>query len=428
MDVIKIIGGNQLNGYLPISGAKNAALPLMISSLLTEETLSLKNIPYLADVEQLIKILINHGVHISIEDHENEYQNYSRTIHFTANKITNTTAPYELVSKMRASFWVIAPLLARTGEACVSLPGGCSIGARPLDFIFKGLEALGVEIEIKNGYAMAKASNGLTGAAYKFPKVTVGGTHIMIMAASLANGETILHNAAKEPEIVNLAQCINAMGGNIKGAGTDTVTIQGVTKLHKANIKVISDRIEAGTYAMAVAMTGGDVMLVNGEEKLLPTVIDVLRKTGAEITQYDEGLRVKRTGNIIYPVDIITGVYPEFPTDLQAQFMGLMTKSCGTSRIKETVFENRFMHVPELRRLGANITLDEQEATVTGVKSLTGADVKATDLRASASLVIAALAADGETIIKNIHHLDRGFEFLEKKLSRCGANICRITK
>lgn len=427
MDIIKIVGGSPLNGTLPISGSKNAALPLMIASLLTEETLSLSNVPHLLDVEQLIRILGNHGVDHAVDGRkDNNQDSYARTIHFTAKNIVNTTAPYELVATMRASFWVIAPLLARVGEACVSLPGGCSIGSRPLDFIFKGLEALGAKIDIVNGYASAKAAKGLKGTSYHFPKVTVGGTHIMMMAAALADGETILTNAAQEPEIVNLADCINAMGGKISGAGTSTIVIQGVSRLHGAKVKVIADRIEMGTYAIAVAMTGGRVLLSDGDEKLLPTVTDYLRKSGTELTQTEKGLLVVKNSDEIVPVDVTTGVYPDFPTDLQAQFMGLMTRCNGTAKITETIFENRFMHVPELCRLGANISVSGQVATVNGVKHLQGAQVMATDLRASASLVIAALAAEGESSISRIYHLDRGFERLENKLSNCGANIQRV--
>ncbi|GAA0596981.1 UDP-N-acetylglucosamine 1-carboxyvinyltransferase [Paenochrobactrum glaciei] len=428
MDRIKIIGGNQLNGVIPISGAKNAALPLMIASLMTDDTLTLENVPHLADVEQLIRILGNHGVDYSVNGRREHQDNgYSRTIHFTARNIVDTTAPYELVSKMRASFWVIGPLLARMGEANVSLPGGCAIGTRPVDLLLECLIALGAEIDIDNGYAKARAPNGLIGAEYTFPKVSVGATHVMLMAAALAKGETIIHNAAREPEVVNLADCLNAMGAKISGAGNSTITIQGVTNLTGARVRVIPDRIETGTYAMAVAMTGGDVLLKGAQEELLSSALDTLRQTGAEITSTPEGIRVVRNGNGIKPVDITTEPFPGFPTDLQAQFMGLMTKAQGTSKITETIFENRFMHVQELARLGAKISLSGQTATVEGVERLKGAPVMATDLRASASLVIAGLAAEGETIINRVYHLDRGFEHLEEKLSRCGAQIERIS-
>ncbi|MBH9981191.1 UDP-N-acetylglucosamine 1-carboxyvinyltransferase [Bartonella sp. B10834G6] len=428
MDRIKIIGGNRLNGVIPISGAKNAALPLMIASLLTDDTLTLDNVPHLADVEQLIRILGNHGVDYSVNGRRQHQDGaYSRTVHFTARQIVTTRAPYELVSKMRASFWVIAPLLARMGEACVSLPGGCAIGTRPVDFILQGLEALGAEINIENGYVHAKAPKGLSGTEFTFPKVTVGGTHTMLMAASLAKGETVLHNAACEPEVVNLAECLNAMGAKIKGAGTPTIYIKGVDGLSGARIKVISDRIEAGTYAMAVAMTGGDVMLKEARPDYLRSVLDTLAKTGLEIKESDEGIRVARNGLDIVPTDIETQPFPGFPTDLQAQFMGLMTRAKGVSHITETIFENRFMHVQELARLGAHISLSGQTATVEGVERLLGAQVMATDLRASVSLVIAGLAAEGVTTVNRVYHLDRGFERLEEKLSNCGAQIERIS-
>ena len=428
MDRIKIIGGNRLNGVIPISGAKNAALPLMIASLLTDDTLTLDNVPHLADVEQLIRILGNHGVDYSVNGRRQHQDGaYCRTVHFTARQIVTTRAPYELVSKMRASFWVIAPLVARMGEACVSLPGGCAIGTRPVDFILQGLTALGTEINIENGYVHARAPKGLTGTEYTFPKVTVGGTHVMLMAASVAKGKTVLHNAACEPEVVNLAECLNAMGAKIKGAGTPTIYIDGVDGLSGARVKVISDRIEAGTYAMAVAMTGGDVMLKDARPDYLRSVLDVLAKTGLEIKESEEGIHVARNGLDIVPIDIETQPFPGFPTDLQAQFMALMTRAKGVSHITETIFENRFMHVQELARLGAHITLVGQTATVEGVDKLLGAQVMATDLRASVSLVIAGLAAEGETTVNRVYHLDRGFERLEEKLSNCGAQIERIS-
>lgn len=428
MDRIKIVGGNRLNGIIPISGAKNAALPLMIASLLTDDTLTLDNVPHLADVEQLIRILSNHGVDYSVNGRRQHQDGaYSRTVHFTARNIVTTRAPYELVSKMRASFWVIGPLIARMGQACVSLPGGCAIGTRPVDFILQGLEALGTELNIENGYVHARAPKGLQGAEYTFPKVTVGGTHVMLMAASLAKGQTILHNSACEPEVVNLAECLNEMGAKIKGAGTPTIYIEGVDSLSGARVEVISDRIETGTYAMAVAMTGGDVLLKDARPDYLRSVLDTLSKTGLEINENEEGIRVSRNGLDIVPVDIETQPFPGFPTDLQAQFMGLMTRAKGISHITETIFENRFMHVQELARLGAHISLSGQTATIEGVDELQGAQVMATDLRASVSLVIAALAARGETTVNRVYHLDRGFERLEEKLSNCGAQIERIS-
>ncbi len=431
MDRIRIVGGRELAGTIPISGAKNAALPLMIAAMMTGDTLTLENVPHLADVEQLIRILGNHGVDYSVNgkrDHQNgNGGGYSRTINFTARDIVDTTAPYELVSKMRASFWVIGPLLARMGEARVSLPGGCAIGTRPVDLFIDGLQALGADIDVDNGYVVAKAKNRLKGNRYVFPKVSVGATHVLMMAAALARGETVLENAAREPEVVNLAECLNAMGARIHGAGTATITIDGVDQLHGASVRVIPDRIETGTYAMAVAMAGGDVLLKDARPDLLQNALDVISQTGAEITPTNEGIRVKRNGAGISPVDVTTEPFPGFPTDLQAQFMGLMTKAKGKSRITETIFENRFMHVQELARLGAHITLSGQTAIVEGVSKLKGAPVMATDLRASVSLVIAGLAAEGETTVNRIYHLDRGFERLEDKLSGCGAVIERIS-
>jgi UDP-N-acetylglucosamine 1-carboxyvinyltransferase len=428
MDRIRLVGGNRLNGRIPISGAKNAALPLMIASLLTDDTLTLENVPHLADVEQLIRILGNHGVDYSVNGRrEKQAEGYSRTINFTARNIVDTTAPYELVSKMRASFWVVGPLLARMGVAKVSLPGGCAIGTRPVDLFIEGLQALGARIDVENGYVVAEARNRLTGNRYVFPKVSVGATHVLMMAASLARGETVLENAAREPEVVNLAECLVAMGARIEGAGTSTIHIDGVESLSGARHKVIPDRIETGTYAMAVAMAGGDVLLEGARPDLLQTALDVIAQTGTEVLPTNSGIRIKRNGHGIQPVDVETAPFPGFPTDLQAQFMGLMTMAEGRSHITETIFENRFMHVQELARLGAHITLSGQTATVDGVKRLKGAPVMATDLRASVSLVIAGLAAEGETIVNRVYHLDRGFERLEEKLSGCGADISRIS-
>ena len=427
MDRIRIVGGNELNGSIPISGAKNAALPLMIASLLTRETLSLENVPHLADVEQLTRILGNHGVDYSVNGRrEAQESGYARTVKFTAASIVDTTAPYELHSKMRASFWVIGPLLARMGEARVSLPGGCAIGTRPVDLFIDGLRALGAEIEIDAGYVNARAPKGLIGGRYVFPKVSVGATHVLMMAATLARGQTVLENAAREPEVVNLAECLNAMGAKVHGAGTATVTIDGVAELSGATHRVIPDRIETGTYAMAVAMTGGDVMLEGARADLLQSALATLEQTGAEITPTNSGIRVRRNGAGIMPVDVTTEPFPGFPTDLQAQFMGLMTRAAGRSHITETIFENRFMHVQELARLGARISLAGQTAIVDGVERLKGAQVMATDLRASVSLVIAGLAAEGETVVNRVYHLDRGFERLEEKLSGCGATVERV--
>ena len=428
MDRIRIVGGQRLNGAIPISGAKNATLPLMIASLLTEDTLIFENVPRLADVIQLQRILGNHGVDVMIAGkRQGDDPNLGRTIHISAKHIVDTTAPYELVSKMRASFWVVAPLLARMGEAKVSMPGGCAIGTRPVDLLIMALEKLGAEIEIEGGYVIARAKKGLRGGEFAFPKVTVGGTHTALMAASLANGTTVIDNAAREPEIVDVADCLNKMGAKVSGAGTSRIVIEGVPTLHGARHVVLPDRIETGTYAMAVAMTGGDVLLQNARPELLQSALDVLAQTGTSVTPTNEGIRITRNGGALDPVEVITAPFPGFPTDLQAQLMALMTRASGTSHITETIFENRFMHVQELARLGAQIQLDGDTATVEGVERLKGAPVMATDLRASVSLVIAALAAEGETMVNRVYHLDRGFERLEEKLVRCGAAIERIS-
>jgi UDP-N-acetylglucosamine 1-carboxyvinyltransferase len=428
MDRIRIVGGRPLHGTIPISGAKNATLPLMIASLLTEETLILDNVPRLADVVLLEHILNNHGVDIMTSGkRRGESADAGQTLHINASRIVDTTAPYDLVSKMRASFWVLAPLVARMGEAKVSLPGGCAIGTRPVDFLIMAMERLGAKIDIDAGYVVAKAPKGLKGAEIVFPKVTVGGTHTAIMAASLAKGTTVIENAAREPEISDVAECLNKMGARITGAGTSRVVIEGVTTLHEARHSVLPDRIETGTYAMAAAMAGGDVLLQNARPELLQAALDVLVQTGTSVTSTNEGIRIARNGGGLAPVDVSTAPFPEFPTDLQAQLMALMTRANGTSHITETIFENRFMHVSELARFGARIQLDGEHATIEGVEQLKGAPVMATDLRASVSLVIAALAAEGETIVNRIYHLDRGFERLEHKLGQCGAAIERLS-
>jgi UDP-N-acetylglucosamine 1-carboxyvinyltransferase len=428
MDRIRIIGGARLNGTIPISGAKNATLPLMIASLLTEDTLILDNAPRLADVELLQRILGNHGVDVMIAGKRpGDDPNAGRTLHISAKNIIDTTAPYELVSKMRASFWVVAPLLARMGEAKVSMPGGCAIGTRPVDLLIMALEQLGAEIEIEGGYLIACARKGLRGGDIVFPKVTVGGTHTAMMAAALANGTTVIENAAREPEIGDVADCLNKMGARITGAGTSRIVVDGVARLHGARHAVLPDRIETGTYAMAVAMTGGDVLLQNARPELLQSALDVLTQAGVTVTPTNEGIRVARNGADLAPVEMTTAPFPGFPTDLQAQLMALMTRAGGTSHITETIFENRFMHVQELVRLGAHIHLDGETATIEGVERLQGAPVMATDLRASVSLVIAGLAAEGETMVNRVYHLDRGFERVEDKLARCGATIERIS-
>ena len=427
MDRIRIVGGHALQGTIPISGAKNAALPLMIASLLTEETLVIENVPRLADVTLLQRILGNHGVDVTVAGKrpgDGEYQ--GQTLALSAARVVDTTAPYELVSRMRASFWVIGPLVARMGQARVSMPGGCAIGTRPVDLHIAVLQQLGAHIDVEGGYVVARAPEGLRAAEIVFPKVTVGGTHTAIMAATLARGLTVINNAAQEPEVVDLADCLNKMGARISGAGSSRIEIEGISRLSGAHHRVLPDRIETGTYAIAVAMTGGDVLLEGARPELLETALDILGQAGAAVTPTNEGVRVARNGNGLAPVEVTTAPFPGFPTDLQAQLMALMSCAKGTSRITETIFENRFMHVQELVRFGAHIHLEGETATIEGVERLRGAPVMATDLRASVSLVIAALAARGETTVNRVYHLDRGFERLEGKLARCGAEIERL--
>ena len=428
MDRIRIVGGRPLCGTIPISGAKNATLPLMIASLLTDETLVLENVPRLADVSQLQRILGNHGVDITLNGKrsgDGEYQ--GQTLAISAKNIVDTTAPYELVSKMRASFWVIGPLIARMGRARVSMPGGCAIGTRPVDLLIMALAQLGAEIEIDGGYVVARAPNGLDGGEIRFPKVTVSGTHTAIMAASLARGSTLIENAACEPEIGDLADCLNKMGARVSGAGTPRIVIDGVARLGGTRHRVLPDRIETGTYAMAAALTGGEVLLEGARPELLQSALDLLAQAGIGVVATNQGVRISRNGSAIAPVEVSTAPFPGFPTDLQAQLMALMSCAKGVSRITETIFENRFMHVQELVRLGARIQLHGETATIEGIERLKGAPVMATDLRASVSLVIAGLAAEGETIVNRVYHLDRGFERLEEKLGRCGAEIERIS-
>jgi UDP-N-acetylglucosamine 1-carboxyvinyltransferase len=428
MDRIKITGGARLTGSIPISGAKNAALPLMIASLLTDDRLTLKNVPNLADVNLLARILRNHGVDLAVDGKRaGGTPHLGETFHLTARDISDTTAPYELVSRMRASFWVLGPLVARMGQAKVSLPGGCAIGTRPVDLHLQGLKTLGAEIEIDAGYVIARAPKGLTGGHVIFPTVSVGATHNVLLAAALAKGETVIENAAREPEIGDVANCLVKMGAQIDGIGTSTLRVQGKTRLEGAVHAVLPDRIETGTFAFAVAATGGDVVLQGTRRDLLSTALDTLALTGATVTDTDDGLRIVRNGAGLAPVDVETQPFPGFPTDLQAQLMALMARAEGSSIIRETIFENRFMHVQELARLGADIKLHGDTATIHGVKALRGAPVMATDLRASVSLVIAGLMAEGETTINRVYHLDRGFERLEEKLSRCGAQIERLS-
>ena len=428
MDRIRITGGERLSGAIAISGAKNAALPLMIASLLTDDTVTLENVPRLADVALLTRILGNHGVDMAVDGKRHNGNGHAGdTVHLTAGAIVDTTAPYDMVSRMRASFWVLGPLLARCHEARVSLPGGCAIGTRPVDLHLKGFEAMGAQILIEDGYVVARAPGGLKGATIAFPKVSVGATHNLMMAATLARGETVLENAAREPEVADVATCLVAMGADIEGIGTPCLRIRGVDALHGAVHRVLPDRIETGTYAMAVAMTGGEVDLLGARADLLEAVFAVMAQAGVDMTATNEGVRVARNGARLKPVTVATAPYPGFPTDLQAQLMALMTMADGTSEITETIFENRFMHVQELARLGADIHLDGDHATIRGVETLKGAQVMATDLRASVSLVIAGLAAEGDTVVNRVYHLDRGFESIEKKLGACGARIERLT-
>ncbi len=421
MDRIAITGGHQLFGEIPISGAKNSAIKLMAASLLTDKRLRLTNMPRLADTRLLSKLLRHLGVEIIESDSEDGQETI---LH--ADAIDSAYAPYDLVRQMRASFNVLGPLLARTGHAKVSLPGGCSIGARPVDLHLKALQALGAHIDLHEGYVYAQAPRGLTAAEIEFPFVSVGATEHTMLAAVLAKGVTVLKNVACEPEIGDLAACLNAMGAKVEGAGTPTITITGVTSLGGATHSVIPDRIEMGTYACAVAMTGGEVRLTRARPDIISALTEKLRAAGVGVEETPDGLIVRRDGGRLKAVDVSTDPYPGFPTDVQAQFMALMTLADGVSTIRETIFENRFMHAPELRRLGADIATVGGEAKVTGVSALRGAPVMATDLRASVSLVIAGLAAEGRTVVSRVYHLDRGFERLEEKLSACGASIERL--
>ena len=428
MDRIRIGGGRRLSGTIPVSGAKNAALPLMIASLLTDETLTLTNVPNLVDVQRLKRILGNHGTDIMIRGKRaDDAASHGDTVQLTTRDVVDTTAPYDLVSRMRASFWVLAPLVARCHQARVSLPGGCAIGTRPVDLHLMAMQRLGAEIVLDAGYVVARAPSGLRGNRIVFPKVSVGATHTALLAAVLARGETVIENAAREPEIGDVARCLIAMGANIEGLDTSTLKVSGVERLHAASHEVLPDRIETGTYAMAVAMTGGDVLLKGGRASQLGAFIAVMGEAGVAVEELPEGLNVSRNGAAVAPVTVETQPYPGFPTDLQAQLMALMTRARGTTTIRETIFENRFMHVQELVRLGADITLNGDTAVVHGVKALRGAEVMATDLRASVSLVIAGLVAEGETMLHRVYHLDRGFAELESKLQACGADIERLS-
>ena len=408
-----------LSGVIPIAGSKNAALPLMAASLLTDRTLHLVNLPRLADIGSMQKLLRNHGVAIENGDAFGEMS-------FDATGVRDTTAPYGLVRRMRASVLVLAPLVARFGRARVSLPGGCAIGTRPIDLHLEALRRLGAQIDLADGYVDARAPKGLVGAEFEFPAVSVGATENAMMGASLARGETVLKNVAREPEIVDLGRCLIAMGAKIGGLGTGTLHIQGVDRLDGARHAVIADRIEAGTYAIAAAMTGGDVTLQGADPEMLRALIDTLTEAGVAIEHGGNRLRIAAPSGKTGGLDLVTRPYPGFPTDLQAQIMSLTTIAAGASRITETIFENRFMHVPELMRMGADIRVSGATALIRGVGLLKGAEVMATDLRASVSLVLAGLVAEGETTVNRIYHLDRGYERIEAKLAACGADIERI--
>jgi UDP-N-acetylglucosamine 1-carboxyvinyltransferase len=415
MDSIRITGGVPLTGTITISGAKNAALPLMACGLLTDERLTLTNVAKLADLATMSDLLAQHGIAVEPE---------GRTTSL-GGRITNTEAPYDIVRKMRASILVLGPLLARVGEARVSLPGGCAIGTRPVDLHLKGLEAMGAKINLDAGYIDASAPQGLKGANIVFPFVSVGATENILMAAALADGVTTLKNAAREPEITDLVTCLIAMGAKIEGIGTDTLVIEGVKSLHGATHAILPDRIETGTYACAAAITGGKLFLENARAADLGAVLSSLQEAGVVITETANGFWVERA-NGLHGVDVMTEPFPGFPTDMQAQFMALLAVAEGASMVTETIFENRFMHVPELNRMGAKINVHGSSAIIRGVKSLSGAPVMATDLRASFSLVLAALAAQGETTIARVYHLDRGYEAVEQKLAGCGARIERV--
>jgi UDP-N-acetylglucosamine 1-carboxyvinyltransferase len=418
VDRIRIRGGRPLSGEIRIGGAKNAALPLMVAGLLTDQRLVLSNVPRLADIQTMTLLLAQHG--IAVDPVTNDARILS-----LGGPITNTEAPYDIVRKMRASFLVLGPLLARVGEARVSLPGGCAIGARPIDLHLKGLEQLGARIVLEAGYIDARVTSRLRGATIVFPFVSVGATENLLMAATLAEGRTVLANAAREPEIGDLADCLVAMGARIEGIGSDTLVIDGVDRLHGAEHAIIPDRIETGSYACAAAVSGGSVFLRGARLDHLGATVRILRESGVDITEEADGLMVKRL-NGLHGTDVMTEPYPGFPTDMQAQFMTLMSVADGASMVTETIFENRFMHVPELNRMGARINVHGASAIVRGVASLSGAPVMATDLRASLSLILAGLAAKGDTMVNRVYHLDRGYEAVEQKLAACGADIERL--
>ena len=427
MDKIRIQGGNPLHGKVSIGGAKNAALPLMAASLLTSENLTLSNLPHLVDITTMVHLLAELGVHVSMEGDVPNGGHTGRALTLSGSEPKNNVAPYDLVRRMRASVLVLGPLLARWGEATVSLPGGCAIGTRPVDIHLSAFRALGAEIELNEGYIRASAPNGLTGSNIVFPSVSVGATENVLMAATLANGETQISNAAREPEVGDLANCLVSMGAKIDGIGTDTLSVTGVSKLKGGSYEVIPDRIESGTYAVAAAITGGDVYLRGTRLDLLNSVIEILARAGVEISQEGDLVRVRRENGGLTGTDLMTEPFPGFPTDMQAQVMALLAIANGASMITETIFENRFMHVPELCRMGADINVHGSSAIVRGVPTLSGAQLMATDLRASVSLILAGLAAKGETYINRVYHLDRGYERVEEKLASCGAEIERVS-
>ncbi len=423
MDRIRIRGGAPLRGKIAIGGAKNAALPLMVASLLTEGTLRLSNVPDLVDIKTMLDILVAHGAHAEVAP--DGTASGGRTISMRADNITSTTAEYDLVRKMRASVLVLGPLVARFGEAKVSLPGGCAIGTRPVNLHLAGMQALGAEIVIEDGYIHAKAPKGLKGGIVRFPTVSVGATEDLLMAATLAKGETVLENAACEPEIVDLAKLLIAMGADIEGAGSSRIVVRGKAKLNGTQHKVVADRIEAGTYAIAAAITGGALEITGAGVELMGAVVESLVNAGVDVALARDSMKVSANG-AVHAVDVSTAPFPGFPTDMQAQMMALMTVAQGAAVITETIFENRFMHVPELARMGADITVKGNTAIVRGVKALKGAPVMATDLRASVSLVLAGLCAQGETVVSRVYHLDRGYQSVDKKLAACGADIERV--
>ncbi len=426
MDKIQIRGGRPLSGTIVVGGSKNASLPVMCASLLTDEPLVLGNVPHLADIITMANLLSQHGVQVSLEGHDDKEGHIGRVLSLHAKDLTSTTAPYDLVRKMRASVLVLGPLLARAGEAEVSLPGGCAIGTRPVDLHLHGLAQLGAQVSVDGGYIHATAPKGLTGAHILFPKVSVGATENLLLAAVLASGETVLENVAREPEITDLVTCLIAMGADIDGIGTATLTVRGVGALHGARHAIMPDRIETGTYAMAAAITGGKVELIGARMGDIEAAAERLREAGVSIENKNNGILVDRSNSELVGVDAETEPFPGFPTDLQAQFISLMSACTGTSVVTETIFENRFMHVPELQRMGADISLHGGSAIIRGVPKLTGAPVMASDLRASASLILAGLIAEGETVVRRIYHLDRGYERLEEKLAGVGAEIKRV--